>query len=145
MKNYLALAAAIVSLVFATTNAQAAEPLELQKVMKDLGKNMQIVTDGISREDWVLVEKTSRLIAEHPQPPFTEKMRIMGFMGTNMGKFKAFDGQTHEAANEMATAAQEKNGQRVISSFQKLQASCLGCHQAYRPTFVEHFYGKAAN
>jgi cytochrome c556 len=145
MNNYLAFTTAIVCISFASINAQAAEPLELQKIMKDLGKNMQTVTDGISREDWALVDKASRLIADHPQPPLTEKMRIMGFMGANMGKFKNFDGQTHEAANEVAKAAQEKDGQKVISSFQKLQTSCLGCHQAYRPAFVEHFYGKAAN
>jgi len=145
MKKSLVLSAAIGGLLFATMNATAAEPLELQKVMKELGKNMQIVTDGISREDWALVEHTSHLIGGHPQPPLTEKMRIMAFMGSDMAKFKAFDGQTHEFAHEMATAAQAKDGQKVISSFQKLQSSCLACHQAFRPAFVEHFYGKSAN
>lgn len=145
MKKYLTLTTVIVGLIFVTASTQAAEPLELQKVMKDLGKNMQIVTDGISREDWTLVEHTSHLIGEHPQPPLTEKMRIMSFMGTNMGKFKSFDEQTHEAAHETASAAQAKDGQKVISSFQKLQSSCLACHQAFRSAFVEHFYGKSAN
>ncbi|MDO9010666.1 MAG: cytochrome c [Gallionella sp.] len=145
MKKSLVLSAAITGLLFSTMNATAAEPLELQKVMKDLGKNMQIVTDGISREDWMLVEHTSHLIGGHPQPPLTEKMRIMTFMGANMAKFKEFDGQTHEFAHEMALAAQAKDGLKVISSFQKLQASCLACHQAFRPAFVEHFYGKSAN
>jgi len=139
MKNYLAISAAALTLTM--TNAQAGEPFQLKIIMKDLGKNMQIVTDGISREDWALVESTSHLIAEHPEPPLTEKVRIMGFMGTNMGKFKGFDGQTHEAANEMAEAAQEKDGQKVISSFQKLQSSCLACHQEFRKPIIEHFYG----
>lgn len=145
MKKYLIRIVAIAALACATTSTQAAEPLALQKIMKDLGTHMQTVTDGISREDWALVEKIAPLIAEHPQPPLTEKMRIMAFMVTNMGKFKAFDGQTHEAANEMAKAAQAKDGQKVISSFQKVQSSCLGCHQAFRAPFVEHFYGKPAN
>lgn len=135
--------ATIIALIM--TNAQAGEPLELQKIMKDLGGNMQIVTDGISREDWTLVESTSHLIAEHPQPPLSEKMRIMTFMGTNMGKFKGFDGQTHESANEMAMAARKKDGQKVILSFQKLQSSCLACHQAFRPAFVKNFYERPAN
>lgn len=139
MKKQLVLTA---TLLFSTLSAQAAEPLELQKVMKELGRNMQIVTDGISREDWTLVEHTSHLIGEHPQPPLTEKMRIMGFMGSNMAQFKAFDGLTHEAAHEMAEAAHEKNGQKAITAFQKLQSSCLSCHQAFRPAFIEHFYGK---
>ncbi|MDO8349592.1 MAG: cytochrome c [Gallionella sp.] len=145
MKKSFVLSVALSGLLFTAMNATAAEPLELQKVMKDLGKNMQIVTDGISREDWLLVEHTSHLIGGHPQPPVAEKMRIMTFMGANMAKFKEFDGQTHEFAHEMALAAQAKDGLKVISSFQKLQASCLACHQAFRPAFVEHFYGKSAN
>lgn len=141
MKKTIALLTA--TLLFTAFSAQAAAPLALQQVMKDLGKNMQIVTDGISREDWVLVEHTAHLIGEHPEAPLEEKIRIMSFMGTNMGKFKAFDGQTHEAAHEMAEAAQEKNGQSVIAAFQKLQTGCLACHQAFRPAFTEYFYGKS--
>ena len=129
-------------LLFAATGAQAVEPLALQQIMKDLGKNMQVITDGISREDWELVEKTAPLIADHPQPPFSEKMRIMGFMGTNMGKFKAHDGETHEHAQAAGKAAKAKDGQGVILTFQKLQTSCYNCHSEFRKPFVEHFYGK---
>jgi cytochrome c556 len=145
MNRLFLLAAAIAGLSLTMTNAQAAEPLELRKIMKDLGKNMQIVTDAISREDWALVESTSPLIADHQQPPIGEKLRIITFMGTNMGKFKDFDVQAHEAASEMAAAAKEKNGEKVISAFQKTQLSCLGCHQSFRAGFVEHFYEKSAN
>ncbi|WP_435626890.1 cytochrome c [Candidatus Ferrigenium straubiae] len=113
--------------------------------MKDLGKHMQAVTDGISREDWDTVARTAPLIADHPQPSLTEKMRIMAFMGSDMPKFKAFDGNTHDAAAEMGRLAQEKNGQKVIDSFHKLQSACLGCHQTFRTPFVEHFYGKPTN
>jgi len=63
-------------------------------------------------------------------------------MGTDMGKFKSFDEQTHAAAQEMAKAAQNKDGLQVIASFQKVQSSCLGCHQTFRASFVENFYGK---
>jgi cytochrome c556 len=129
-------------LLFAATGAQAVEPLTLQQIMKDLGKNMQVITDGISREDWELVEKTAPLIADHPQPPFSEKMRIMGFMGTNMGKFKAHDGETHAQAQAAGNAAKAKDGQGVILAFQKLQSSCYSCHSEFRKPFVEHFYGK---
>lgn len=129
-------------LLFAATGTHAAEPLALQKVMKELGKNMQTITDGISREDWELVEKTAPLIADHPQPPFSEKMRIMGFMGTNMGKFKAHDGETHEQAQAVGKAAKAKDGPGVILAFQKLQTGCYNCHSEFRKPFVEHFYGK---
>lgn len=131
-----------VCLLFAAFCAQAAEPLALQKVMKDLGKNMQSLTDGISREDWELVEKTAPLIADHPQPPMAEKMRIMSFMGANMGKFKTHDGETHDQAQAIGKAAKAKDGPGVILSFQKLQAACYNCHSEFRKPFMEHFYGK---
>lgn len=128
--------------LFAASGAHAAEPLALQKVMKDLGKNMQVITDGISREDWEVIEKTAPLIASHPQPPLTEKMRIMAFFGTKMSKFKAHDEETHAQAEALGRAAKAKDGPAVILAFQKLQMSCYGCHSEFRKPFVEHFYGK---
>lgn len=144
MKKQTILAASLITFVLSISHAQAAEPLELQKVMKELGRNMQVITDGISREDWELVAKTAPLIAAHPQPPVSEKMRIMKFMGPEMSKFKAFDGVTHEAAHGLEHAAHEKDGQKVIAAFQQVQTSCLNCHQTFRGKFVEHFYGSAS-
>ena len=145
MKKQLIVAASLISIALAASHVQAAEPLEFQKVMKELGKNMQIITDGISREDWELVAKTAPVIAEHPQPPLAEKTRIISFMGAEMSKFKSFDMQTHEAAHDLMHAAPDKDGQKVIEAFQKVQSSCLGCHQAFRSKFKEHFYGRSGN
>lgn len=125
----------------AVSATHAAEPLALQKIMKELGKNMQVITDGISREDWEQVEKTAPLIADHPQPPLVEKMRIMRFIGTDMGKFKAFDGETHAQAQALGRAAGARDGPGVILAFQKLQTSCYACHSEFRKPFVTHFYG----
>jgi cytochrome c556 len=121
--------------------AHAAEPLALQKIMKDLGRNMQTVTDGISREDWALVEKTAALVADHPQPPLSEKIRILGFAGANVARFKAHDGETHAQAQAVGKAAKAQNGPGVILAFQKLQTSCYACHSEFRKPFTEHFYG----
>lgn len=135
------LSASLITFALSLPQAQAAEPLELQKIMKELGKNMQVITDGIAREDWDLVGKTAPLIAAHPQPPLGEKMRIMSFMGAEMGKFKSIDGEAHEAAHELEQAAHEKDGVKVIAAFQKVQSACLSCHQSFRSKFVAHFYG----
>ena len=126
----------------AETGGQAIQPLALQQIMKDLGSNMQVVTYGISREDWELVERTAPLIASHPQPPLTEKMRIMSFMGSDMGRFKGHDETTHNAAHTVGQAAANKDAKAVITAFQALQMACLGCHQEFRKPFVAHFYGK---
>lgn len=123
-------------------DADKAKPLALRKIMQDMGKNMQIITDGLSREDWKMVAKVAPLLADHPQPPMVEKIRILKFFGVNAGKFKEHDEKTHQVARALEQAAMRNDGQAVISSFATLQNSCLACHQSFRKPFVEHFYGQ---
>lgn len=120
--------------------ATATKPLALRGIMQGLGKNMQAITDGISREDWMVIAKIAPLIAEHPQPPLTEKMRIMAFVGTDIGTFKGYDERTHQAARTIADAAVRRDGKAVIAAFASMQNSCLACHQSFRKPIVEHFY-----
>lgn len=115
--------------------------MALRKIMKDLGASMQTVTHAISMEDWQQVEKTAPLIADHPQPPMTEKMRIIAFIGTDMGKFKGYDTNVHEAADSIAEAAKAKDGGAVIAAFNAVQSACYGCHREFRKQFLQHFYG----
>ena len=129
-------------LALATSGAQAASPVILHKIMEDLGRNMQAITDGISREDWILVEKNAAQIIDQPQPPLNEKVSLLGFMGTQMWKFKTYEGKKVDAALMLGKAAKAKDGPRVILAFQKLQTSCYNCHSEFRKPFVEHFYGK---
>ncbi|MDP2835073.1 MAG: cytochrome c [Pseudomonadota bacterium] len=87
------------------------------------------------------MEKTAPLIADHPQPPLAEKLRIISFMGGDMGKFKAHDSETHAQAQAVGKAAKAGDGAGVILAFQKLQTSCYDCHREFRKPFVAHFYG----
>jgi len=129
-----------VGLAGAEKNEDERKPLALQKIMRDLGLHMQSITDGISREDWELVKRTASLIADHPQPPFAEKARILRFMGSDAPRFRTHDGKTHDAAVALAEAAGRNDGLATIAAFEQLQLSCLGCHQTFRRPFVEHFY-----
>ncbi|HEY0720993.1 MAG TPA: cytochrome c [Gammaproteobacteria bacterium] len=131
----------VTGLLFSMKAVTASEPLELRKIMNELGQNMQTITEGISREEWKLVEKTALSIAEHPQPPLSEKIRILNFVGTNMTKFKAYDGETQKQALAVEKAARAEDGAGVIIAFQKLQMSCFNCHNEFRKPFIGHFYG----
>lgn len=122
-------------------DASQAKPLALRVIMQELGGNMQAITSAISQEEWVQVIQLAPKVAAHPEPPVTEKMRILAYLGADMAKFKSFDAQTHEAAHAMKQAAERGDGKAVIQSFARVQESCLGCHQAFRKPFVEHFYG----
>ena len=59
---------------------------------------MQLIVDGISREDWESVASVAPLIADHPQPSMGEKIRILSFIGSDVSKFKGHDQKTHQAA-----------------------------------------------
>ncbi|MGK2952650.1 MAG: cytochrome c [Thiobacillus sp.] len=120
--------------------ASSAKPLALRSIMKYLGKNAQAITEGISHEDWPQIEKAALLIADHPQPLLSEKMRIIRFAGTRIGKFKSYDGETHDAAKTVAKAARAGDGEGVILAFQKLQTACHNCHLEFRKSLIEHFY-----
>lgn len=120
-------------------DADKGTSLVLRKIMKDLGKDMQVITDGISREDWVLVAETAPRIADHPQPPMGERLRILAFVGSNVGRFKEHDKQTQQAARALGGAAAREDGKAVISAFASLQETCLACHQQFRESFQAHF------
>ena len=133
------------SQVLAESSTDKFKPLALRKIMRDLGKNMQAISDGISREDWKLVEKNAFQVADHPQPPLTEKVRILSFVGTNVSKFKGHDGKTHNAARELGEIASEEDGYGVIQAFMRLQNTCLACHQRFRRSFQENFYKSSSD
>ena len=115
-------------------------PLALRKIMQDMDKNMHIMADAISQKDWPLVARIAPLIADHRQPPFIEKMRIMGFVGTHIGKYKAYDGSIYEHAQAVGKAAKSNDGHGAMLMFRKLQESCDNCHNEFQKSFVAHFY-----
>lgn len=117
-------------------------PLALRKIMQDMEKNMNIMADAISQKNWPLLARIAPLIADHRQPPFFEKMRIMGFVGTSIGKYKAYDGSVVEQAQAIGKAAKSNDVQGTELMFRTLQASCDSCHNEFQKPFVAHFYGK---
>jgi len=123
-----------------TSNALAAEPLALKKIMADLGQHMQNATYALSVEDYALVEKAALEIANHPAPPPAEFARIEEFLGKQMHQFEVYDEKTHNLSLALAKAARKKDGIAAITAFQKLQISCLACHKAFRKPIINRFY-----
>lgn len=126
----------------AEIGAEPNEALTLKNIMQNLGIRMQSISDGISREDWTLVEKNALYVADHPRPSLEEKKRIMAYMGDEMATFKGYDIKTHNAARELSTHAAQKNGDDIITAFAALQKTCLACHENFRQDFQQHFHTK---
>lgn len=118
------------------------KPLALHGVMQQLGRNMQDITGAISKENWALIAQLAPKIAHHPEPPLMEKMRILTWLGTDAGKFRALDRQVHQAATALGDSAKEGDGHAVIAAFSRVQQGCLACHQSFRKSFRKHFYGQ---
>lgn len=127
-------------LVMAEADIDPLAPPALRGIMLGLDKNMQMITHGISLQDWQLVEKTALAVADHPRPPMSERMRIKHFFGPDMASFKSHDIKTHNSAIALSEVAAKKDADAVITEFAKLQAACLACHQDFRGPFRKHFY-----
>lgn len=130
-----------VTLLLSSTLLQAADGPSLREVMAGLGRHMEAITAAISREDWPSVSAGAARIAGHPQPPMSEKMRIMGFAGTRVKQFKTYDSEARRQAQAVGAAADAGDGHGAILAFAKLQESCLACHQAFRKAYIQHARG----
>jgi cytochrome c556 len=127
------------ALLLSPTLLRPADAPNLREIMTGLGRHMEAITAGITREDWPSVATEAARIAGHPQPPISEKMRIMGFAGTRVSQFRTYDAGTRRYAEGIRESANAKDGPGVILAFAKLQESCLGCHQAFRKAYIHHF------
>lgn len=124
------------SLIAAETKGSGAERSALSAIMRGMSRNMQIMADGIAREDWTLVAATAPLVADHPRPPLAEKIRILGMLGADATKFKDHDRQTNRAAHDVHQAASRQDGIAVIAAYQRLQTACFDCHRTFRDRFA---------
>ncbi|MCK4843119.1 MAG: cytochrome C [Methylococcales bacterium] len=144
-KNSLFISVALVficSQSFAEITTKSTEPLVAYEIMEEVSKYMQIISDAISREDWVQVKKTALQIANQRQPPFSEKIRIVAFIGTDLSRFKSLDAKKQAIAHALAESAARKDDDAVIADFAALENICLECHQIFLKPFQNHFYGE---
>ncbi|HUW54233.1 MAG TPA: cytochrome c [Rhodanobacter sp.] len=148
LKSYRVIAMAVLLTAGTLVGADATEPdgkpapMALTGIMQDLSTDMQGVTDAIAREDWPAVAKLAARIADHPQPPLAEKLRILAFAGKDASRFRSYDQQAHQAARWLAQAAQQRDGTAAIAAFAKVQGACMACHQNFRQRFQQHFHGQ---
>ncbi|MCE5233403.1 MAG: cytochrome C [Mizugakiibacter sp.] len=135
----LAACLALANLPAVADGADAREPPALRGIMLDLDGARQAIADGIAREDWRAVAEAARRIAEHPQPPLAEKMRILAFVGSDAGRFRGYDRQAREAARAIGKAARRQDRPAAAAAFAAMQDACIACHATFRKPFQERF------
>jgi len=114
--------------------------MELRNIMDRMGSDMEAIVRATTLEDWNRVASLASAIANHAEPPMTEKLRILAWLGSDAGRFRQHDARLKEVAGHMQQAAEAHQGADVIRLFAKTQQSCLECHQSFRQPFVERFH-----
>jgi len=114
--------------------------LALRGIMRDMGRDLTAITDGLSREDYYAIERSARRLATHPQPPAEERVRIITWLGANAARFKGYDDEVHAHAEALAAAARERQPRPALEAFSRLQSACMGCHVEFRKPLLERFY-----
>jgi len=90
------------------------------------------LTAAMVTENFDMIEKAAKNIAEHPTPSMATRMKLMKAMGSEMAKFKANDDIVHNASVNIVEHAQQKNMKGVSDNFQVMVAGCIACHSEFK-------------
>ncbi|HSH30029.1 MAG TPA: cytochrome c [Thiohalobacter sp.] len=131
MKRTLSIAGAVL-LVTATSWGLAADPHSLRGIMQELGRQMGTLTQAIMADDRETIVAAAAAIADHPQPPLSERIRILGSLGTAAPAFRQADKDVHDAAIAVKQAAEAGDRDALAAGFHRLTRSCLACHTRFR-------------
>lgn len=142
MNPRTALTALALATLAAGAGAQsAADPLALRGVMQQMQADADAAARGIQKQDWPTVAAHAGRLARHAEPPVTEKVRILSWLLTDAMTFRNYDVQVKAAATDLQAAAQRQDAAAAARAYARMQQSCDGCHNSFRPKFLKHFYG----
>lgn len=131
----------VAALLLAGAVQPAFADMALSQVMQAQGRTMQRIAGAVAREDYEAVAQGAAAVIDPPRPaaPLAEKFEVMRFLGADIGRFRALDGETRAQAAALAKAARARDGEATIEAFRRLQTSCLACHADFREPFRKHF------
>lgn len=114
------------ALCLPTGGAQAGA---LTRVMQAMEADYQALSEALLREDYTRAEQAANRLADHPTPSFSEKLALVGRLGTAAGRFRELDSQLKQAATDISAAAQAESLEAMSQGFHRLTDSCLACHR----------------
>jgi len=105
---------------------------DLKVIMNGLLDDTKLLTEGIFLEDFSKIEFASNNIANHPKPSSTTLKKVKSNLAEEMGTFKGFDMQVHNASQEIAKLAPSKDMVKIVSLYHKIIDGCQSCHNQYK-------------
>lgn len=127
-------------LLLAAALGGCASELALRGIMRDMGRDVGEIAEGLLREDYEAVERAASRLASHPQPPSEERARIITWLGPRAARFRGHDAEANEHAKALAAAARLRHPAPALEAFHKLQLACMGCHVEFRGALRKQFY-----
>jgi len=133
--------AIIASYIFLYVNAQeqksvqatiSAPSNDLKTIMNGLLEDTKLLTEGIFLEDFAKIELAANNIANHPKPSPETLKKVKANLVEEMGVFKGFDMEVHNAALEIAMSASNEDLTRVVSLYHQVIDGCQSCHNQYK-------------
>lgn len=115
----------------ADASGRAALP-GLFAIMANLQADMTRLEQALWVEDYPMVATAARAIADHPHVPPDEAARIARVLGGDMVRFKALDGEVHDAAVRLSEHAARGEVEGVLTADAALRRGCVGCHGEFR-------------
>ncbi|HFD32099.1 MAG TPA: hypothetical protein ENJ28_05230 [Gammaproteobacteria bacterium] len=122
----------ITSIFALSSPAFAKDPESFRDLMKYMGEEYTKVAEGILKQDYKQLSEAANNIAFHPEPPLTQRMKIIAKLGTNFMDFKSWDDEVHLSAVALTKAAKDKNNAEILKHNAMMLKKCTSCHDKYR-------------
>jgi mono/diheme cytochrome c family protein/cytochrome c556 len=109
----------------------------LKQIMQKLGSDYSRLNHAILLEDFDGAAQAAHAIAYHDKPPMSQRMKILGSLGTDMPKFKQADGKVHALAIKIEEAAKAGDMPLLMQRQSQMLSACMACHSTYRSRVVD--------
>ena len=116
----------------ASSPADTLDTRPLRLLMVELGQDMNRISDGLWHEDFDMIRRAGRSIADHPKITPEQMQAIRRALGDRFEQFVAYDRVVHDAASRLADAASDRDLSSVLEHRIQLTNGCIGCHATFR-------------
>lgn len=104
----------------------------LRPLMVELAQDMDRIATGLWHDDLDLIREGAHGIARHPKIPPKQMAKIKEVLGKEFQTFVQYDKRVHGAASNLVSAAEARNWSKILTTHERLQRGCVGCHRAFR-------------
>lgn len=104
----------------------------LHPLMVELAQDMDRIATGLWHDNLDLVQEGAHGITHHPKIPPEQMAAIKRALGKEFQTFVQYDKRVHGAALNLVSAAKARNWSKILTTHERLQRGCVGCHQAFR-------------